>query len=170
MGETFKAGERPRIRIKGRSAWQGGDAVLCRINSRTAYFRSRHVVGELAVAAEDVEFILHTDGTRVLETEQWPPPKPLTPYDTGERLEPKVWVVGGISGHEYPRLSEPDDYGRVDFDDDAGTTVATVYAKRVDGTFVLVVYSHETDSETAVNLMADLSIYRPNVGQEAATP
>ena len=33
----------------------------------------------------------------------------------------------GITGQENPRPAEADDYGRVDFDDDAGVTVATVH-------------------------------------------
>lgn len=57
--------------------------------------------------------------------------EPLTPYDTGVRLEPNPWPV-------QPRnLSKPDlgaeerdRYGRVDFDNDAGETVASVLAKR----------------------------------------
>ncbi len=50
-----------------------------------------------------------------------------TPYDLGTRLEPLVWVKDGITGQENPRPSEPDDYGRVDFDDDEGATIATVH-------------------------------------------
>ncbi|OJU47384.1 MAG: hypothetical protein BGN98_03885 [Microbacterium sp. 69-7] len=50
-----------------------------------------------------------------------------TPYDQGTRLEPLVWVTDGITGQENPRPAEADDYGRVDFDDDAGITVATVH-------------------------------------------
>jgi hypothetical protein len=44
-----------------------------------------------------------------------------SPYDTGERLEPKPW---------YPTRSDPDTYGRVDFEGDAGDTEFTVCAKR----------------------------------------
>ena len=57
----------------------------------------------------------------------------LTPFDTGARLEPHAW----ISGHD-------SDLGKVDFDDDEGRTVVTVYGERseVDGTYVLKVVSH----------------------------
>jgi hypothetical protein len=44
-----------------------------------------------------------------------------TPYDTGERLEPKPW---------YPERNDPDSYGRVDFEGEAGETEFTVTAKR----------------------------------------
>lgn len=50
-----------------------------------------------------------------------------TPYDTGARLEPHLWVRDGITGSEYQRPAEADDYGRVDFDDDEGTTIATLH-------------------------------------------
>lgn len=50
-----------------------------------------------------------------------------SPYDTGERLEPHPWVRDGITGNEYRRPAERDDYGRVDFDDDEGTTIATLH-------------------------------------------
>ena len=89
MTETkYPAGQRPRIRLQGVTGVR--EPVLVRINSRSAYFRSRYVVGEMACNADEVEIIRHADGTPVLETEQWPP---LTPYDTGERLEPAIWVT-----------------------------------------------------------------------------
>ena len=64
-----------------------------------------------------------------------------TPYDTGARLEPHPWVRDGITGHEYQRPAEADDYGRVDFDDDEGTTIATLHIEgdplRPEGAFLL---------------------------------
>lgn len=42
----------------------------------------------------------------------------LTPYDTGARAEPHAWR---------PRVDDPDSYGKVDFEDDASQTVATVH-------------------------------------------
>ena len=51
----------------------------------------------------------------------------VSPYDTGARLEPHPWVHDGTKGSEYQRPADPDDYGRVDFDDDEGTTIATVH-------------------------------------------
>ena len=53
-----------------------------------------------------------------------------TPYDTGERAEPTAWSVG----------EDDEDYGKVDFDDDAGETIATVwFERRDDGKYELVV-------------------------------
>lgn len=64
--------------------------------------------------------------------------KQLTPYDTGYRLEPKVWVRDGITSPDgLARLAEDDDYGRVDFDDDEGGTVLTVYVERTARGYVL---------------------------------
>lgn len=48
-------------------------------------------------------------------------PATLTPYDTGTRLEPQLW----------PLNDEPDRYGRVDFDDDEGATIASAYVQRL---------------------------------------
>ncbi|WP_449279747.1 hypothetical protein [Leucobacter sp. GX0328] len=45
----------------------------------------------------------------------------LTPYDTGDRLEPQPW-----------HLSDADHYGYVDFDDDESATVFTIVGKRPD--------------------------------------
>lgn len=52
-----------------------------------------------------------------------------TPYDTGARLEPKVWDIAG----------DDDRYGRVDFDNDESGTEFTVCAKRDNGRAVLEV-------------------------------
>lgn len=45
----------------------------------------------------------------------------LTSYDTGARLEPHAWAP-----------SVPDEYGRVDFDNDDSATVVTVWIDRDD--------------------------------------
>lgn len=52
----------------------------------------------------------------------------LTPYDTGDRLEPHIWVRGRsvISPTGEPRPAEPDDFGRVDFDDCDGATALSI--------------------------------------------
>lgn len=57
----------------------------------------------------------------------------LTPFDTGERLEPHVWAGAADC-----------DLGKVDFDDDEGRTVATVYGERsgVDGSYVLKIVGY----------------------------
>ena len=44
----------------------------------------------------------------------------LTPYDTGEMLEPKLWV--------FPGEEDTTRYGNVDFDNDEGGTEFTIYA------------------------------------------
>lgn len=55
----------------------------------------------------------------------------LTPYDTGQRLEPHAWVQGQVaSPGGLPRRAIPDDFGRVDFENDEGGTVLTVYVER----------------------------------------
>lgn len=57
-------------------------------------------------------------------------PATLTPYDIGARLEPQVWHTD----------SDPDRYGRVDFDDDEGATIASAYVQRLpSGAYTLVV-------------------------------
>lgn len=49
----------------------------------------------------------------------------LTPYDRGERLEPKPWV------RERKHVVYPDEeYGKVDFEDDESTTVCTVWIEK----------------------------------------
>lgn len=53
----------------------------------------------------------------------------LTPYDTGKRSQPKVWT----SAH----IETEDDYGKVDFEDDAGGTVATLYIEKDDDGYAL---------------------------------
>lgn len=51
----------------------------------------------------------------------------ITPYDTGERLEPKAWHV---QPRNLPSEEEAERYGRVDFDDDEGRTVLTAHVER----------------------------------------
>jgi hypothetical protein len=53
-----------------------------------------------------------------------------TPYDTGKRSEPKVWTKSHIE--------DDDDYGKVDFENDEGGTLATLYIEKdEDGTYAL---------------------------------
>lgn len=63
----------------------------------------------------------------------------LTPYDTGERCEPKPWqpdresVIADMGDPEHA-----ENIGNVDFDDDCGDTVCTVHVSRApDGRYVL---------------------------------
>ncbi len=62
----------------------------------------------------------------------------LTPYDTGERFQPRVWVASP---------TRPDSYGRVDFENDEGATDLTAFAGVRDGRVVLEV---ETTSDVDV--------------------
>ena len=67
--------------------------------------------------------------------------QPLTPYDTGDRLEPHPWVRS-TSVAPMPRLTEtglvtPDDFGRVDFDDEESRSVLGLYVERTDHGYVL---------------------------------
>jgi hypothetical protein len=65
----------------------------------------------------------------------------LTPYDTGARLEPKVWVKKGITGSEYKRPAEDDDYGKVDFNNDEDATEAVVWMEHGSDGYTLRCYS-----------------------------
>lgn len=51
----------------------------------------------------------------------------LTPYDTGERCEPKPWFVYGTP---LSAQSPAADFGKVDFEDDEGATVVVVHVER----------------------------------------
>ena len=65
-----------------------------------------------------------------------PPARERTPYDTGKRAEPRPWTA--------PHRESEDDYGKVDFEDDAGGTVATLYVEKDDdGSYVLRGYTNE---------------------------
>jgi hypothetical protein len=57
----------------------------------------------------------------------------LTPYDTGVRLEPRLWR---------PDPTDHDSYGRVDFENDESTTEMTVYVEWVAGVYQLRVDNH----------------------------
>ena len=61
---------------------------------------------------------------------------PLTPYDTGERCEPKVW--------EERHRESNQDFGKVDFNADDDYTVATLWIERKeDGGYTLKGYNNE---------------------------
>lgn len=71
--------------------------------------------------------IASTKGVIIAAVEHHELHESVSPYDTGARLEPHAWVNDGTTGNEYPRPAEADDYGRVDFDDGEGTTIATLH-------------------------------------------
>lgn len=56
----------------------------------------------------------------------------LTPYDTGKRAEPHIWSItdpGAEPGSVIWGIDQ-DRYGRVDFDDDGGETLVTVWVEK----------------------------------------
>src|SRR5699024_5536537 len=55
-----------------------------------------------------------------------------TPYDTGERATPIPWVSAGSDFTAIHDDRDPDDFGRVDFDNDSSETVATIHLSRRD--------------------------------------
>lgn len=63
----------------------------------------------------------------------------LTPYDTGERCEPKLWQPDRdavVAAMRYD--DERGDIGNVDFEDDEGDTIVTVHVSRnEDGSFTV---------------------------------
>jgi hypothetical protein len=84
---------------------------------------------------------MHRRGQRWTEPEDVPVTSPapvgLTPYDTGDRLEPQPWGRDVDHGH----------YGKVDFDNEESATVATVWIEATgNGTYVLRM---DTDFEFA---------------------
>lgn len=69
-----------------------------------------------------------------------------TPYDTGARLQPQVWVHGTITSPTgKAREAVAADYGRVDFDTDDGTTIATLFIEPTERGFELRVDQHTDD-------------------------
>jgi hypothetical protein len=144
VSETqYPAGQRPRIRVLqgvfDQTIGTRETSVLTRINSKTAYFRNRYIVGEMAADVDQVQIIRHADGTPVLETERWPP---LTPYDTGERLQPEAWV---LPDRRRPEEHDPDRYGKVDFNNDENNTDVTVWCERNrEGMLIVHVLGHTT--------------------------
>lgn len=66
----------------------------------------------------------------------------LTPYDTGDRMEPKPWPLRG-----------DDDYGRVDFENDEGGTTLTVLGRtnRLTGESTLEVSLLDEEAKVTVD-------------------
>lgn len=64
----------------------------------------------------------------------------LSPYDTGERAQPQVWVT---PDQRRPAEDNRDSYGRVDFDDADGTTLCTIWVEGTDGgTSIIHIENH----------------------------
>lgn len=72
-------------------------------------------------------------------------PGVATPYDTGERLEPQPWVSNTDLARERAGLTkDADRFGRVDFDNDEGRTVLTVWVERTElGGYAMYVLEHD---------------------------
>ena len=87
----------------------------------------------------------------------------LSPYDTGARLEPHVWVrddtasPGGL-----PRRATESDYGRVDFDADDGTTILTLSIERAANGYQLHIDSHSDDYLHVVGANEPPKLYGPS--------
>lgn len=65
----------------------------------------------------------------------------LTPYDAGDRLQPMPWHTQPLN---LPDPEEADRYGKVDFDNDESSTVATLWIERgEDGSYTLKGYTNE---------------------------
>ncbi len=70
----------------------------------------------------------------------------LTPYDTGDRLEPQPWP-----------LESDDHYGLVDLDNDESNTVFTIVGKRPDNTadgspgYLLSISTYGDDSAVEID-------------------
>lgn len=88
-----------------------------------------------------------------MSTETRPAPAPtLNPYDTGERCEPHIWVASATPGQSKEQ-NDRDRYGKVDFDNDSGETLCTVYVeKNPDGTRTVHVQSMCDAEELTVQL------------------
>lgn len=74
----------------------------------------------------------------------------LSPYDTGERCEPKSWIPYGTKVTE---ATPAENFGKVDFEDDEAHTVAIVHIeRRRDGTHVVHVQPLVDEDEVQVEL------------------
>lgn len=57
-----------------------------------------------------------------------------TPYDTGQVLQPMLWLDNDPVNNGSPN------WGKVDFDDDEGASRATVFAeRREDGRYMMII-------------------------------
>lgn len=84
-------------------------------------------------------------------------PCPLTPYDTGERLEPRPWSTDG----------DPERYGRVDFDDDEGATVLSVHVERLPSGACALHVIRVSDVDLVVHVRGEHSLtIRPAITTE----
>lgn len=77
----------------------------------------------------------------------------LTPYDTGEVAEAKPWLPYGT---EVTEITPASNFGKVDFDDDAGETVLTArVVRREDGGWSLIIESHVDKEDLDIEYYGD---------------
>lgn len=80
----------------------------------------------------------------------------LTPYDTGDRCEPKLWQPDAASVRFAMNHDETADIGKVDFDDDEAHTVVTVYlARHDDGSHTVHVIPFVDEDELSVTVHSE---------------
>ncbi|CAN7533909.1 MULTISPECIES: hypothetical protein [unclassified Microbacterium] len=91
----------------------------------------------------------------------------LTPYDTGSRAEPSTWTPSNSHLHSMPvddrariLAHHGDDFGKVDFDNPEGQTIATVWATPTDDGWTLHIHQHAAP----LALAADTSQLRELAG------
>jgi hypothetical protein len=63
----------------------------------------------------------------------------LTPYDTGEILEPKLWLK---EESQFKGITASAEFGRVDFENDESNTEFTVWFERTDDGYRMHVITH----------------------------
>lgn len=81
------------------------------------------------------------------------PAAQLTPYDTGDRAEAKVWIPYGT---KITPATPVENFGKVDFDDDEGHTIAVVYIERTaQNTHRIVVDPLGADDELEIVTRSD---------------
>lgn len=80
----------------------------------------------------------------------------LTPYDTGDRCEPKLWQPSAAAVRSAMHSGETEDIGKVDFDDDEAHTVAAVHLSRnEDGSHTVHVVPFVDEGELSVTVHSE---------------
>ncbi len=76
----------------------------------------------------------------------------LTPYDTGARMEPKLWVG---KNQKPTNTADLDRFGRVDFENDEGASMVTVYVEPGEDGQVNVHIVPLASDESEINVIFD---------------
>lgn len=77
----------------------------------------------------------------------------VTPYDTGAVLEPQPWLYESEGPYlsDYAEPAAP--WGKVDFDNDEGTSICMVQAVRSEGgSYIVHVHDYTTGRTTTVEV------------------